>query len=157
MVKYNFMENNQAIVPVSLLYKYAKILPTLIKTLEKEGSWNNTKTELLISKDKMLEILRDNNQAPPEAHEQPNISMMRSLYDLSVFRWTILGLNVVEKNNWLERINICKSCVFWDSPKNFPDLGYCVLGGQNGIKSWLSESECPSHKWPTANTQESQS
>jgi hypothetical protein len=151
------MESDQTIIPISLIYKYSKILPTLIKALEEAGSWNKSRTELSIARDKMIEILRNNNQTPPEIHEHANMSLMRSLYDLAVFRWAILGLNVLEKNDWLARANTCRSCSFWDSPKKFPDLGHCVLAGQEGVKSWLSDSQCPSQKWPTANTQESQS
>ena len=112
------------------------------------GNWNDIKTEFSVAREKMLEVLGNNNFSIPSESDAPPPNLLKTKYHLAVFRWAALGLPIAKKDDYLERMRVCEDCAFWD--------GYCELSGGLNVKAWLANQECPAKKWSLASTQEFQ-
>jgi hypothetical protein len=151
------MQNEKIVFTSKDLQNYSKTTSNTVNEIEKNGEWNEQRTELSVSREKLLEVLEASNVSTPAATDIVSLNSLKNNYELSVFRWAILGFPVVKKEDCLSRITACKGCSFWDSHERSPNIGHCVLSGESNIKPWLANEQCPTQKWSASNTQESQS
>lgn len=67
--------------------------------------------------------------------------------------WALAGFPITEKNKFNNRLEICKSCEFWNS-ESFNNTGGCKkCGCSTWAKLRMATERCPIGKWEAVSTE----
>lgn len=74
----------------------------------------------------------------------PSVLELVSNFTGALTRWVAAGAPTVTKEQYHQRLSICKACPHWNGNK-------CVKCGCYRLKHWLATEKCPDtpSKWPS--------
>lgn len=105
------------------------------------GKWVELRNKYYIFEKEKKEQERIEETTDPVLKEKIK-SVSKSFSD-----WAASGFKVTPEKSYAERLEICKSCDFWDS-KGFANTGKCKLCGCSTItKLRMNTAKCPIGKW----------
>ena len=78
----------------------------------------------------------------------PTIKQMSKNFAKATAKWIKSGFETVTKSEFDERLEICRSCTFWDEKARL-GMGKCNHEGCGCSKGklWLKTEKCPIQKW----------
>jgi hypothetical protein len=90
----------------------------------------------------------ENQEETPITKEQGlKITEMAQSFFRSTKNWAISGFKIVNEEKFLERLEKCKSCKFFD-PKALKNTGRCTKCGCSTMaKLRMETEECPIGEW----------
>lgn len=82
-----------------------------------------------------------------KTQKPPSLIKRAKTLTISLSKWAIAGFKRTPKKLLNQRLEICKSCEFWDATK-FNGTGRCnKCGCSTWAKLRLKTSKCPINKW----------